>query len=211
MRRFTLALSVSVLLPALAQPRPVCAQGCEPAIGSNQQFGGLVNGASANATVRMACFGPIRPGQTGHPMANQPLAVIQGPYGGYTGSLGNSVVARFREDPSVGVQFTQYGVAQPIPASLELPCAGQGLVIFSPEPSSSTARPATVTVNYVEEGELAARCRHPCLPSIHLDRGWLAKLRAPRGGPASCASSRNGERLCLDLVAARFIEPSTLH
>src|SRR5436309_14710231 len=88
MRRFTLALSVSVLLPALAQPRPARAQGCEPAIGSNQQFGGLVDGAAASATVRMACFGPIRPGQTGHPMASQPLAVIQGPYGGYTGGLG---------------------------------------------------------------------------------------------------------------------------
>src|SRR5207247_7169879 len=59
--------------------------------------------------------------------------------------------------------------------------------------SASIGTPARLrsesAVNYVEEGELAARCRHPCLPSIHLDRGWLAKLRAPRGGPASCASS----------------------
>ena len=115
----------------------------------HQQFGGLVNGNRANATVRMACFGPIRPGQTGHPMANQSLEVIQGPYGGYTGSLGKSVVARFREDPSVGVQFTHYGVVQPIPTSLDLPCGGQGLVVFSPEPSSPTAKAATVTVNYV--------------------------------------------------------------
>src|SRR5207247_1836768 len=92
---------------------------------------------------------------------------------------------------SVGVQFTHYGVAQSIPTSLELPCAGQGLVIFSPEPSSSTARPATVTVNYVEEGELGARCRHPCLPSIHLGHGWLAKFRAPRGG---ARGGRRGRR-----------------
>ena len=115
----------------------------------HQNFGGLVNGSRASATVRMACFGPIRPGQTGHPMANQPLEVIQGAFGGYTGSRATSIVARFREDPSVGVQFTHYGVAEPIPTSLELPCDGQGLVIFSPEPSSSTAKAATVTVNYV--------------------------------------------------------------
>ena len=115
----------------------------------HQPFGGLVNGRRANAIVRMACFGPIRPGETGHPFGGQTLEVIEGPYGGYTGSLGKSVVARFREDPSVSTTFTHYDTPQPIPTSLNLPCGGSGLVVFSPEPDSPTARSATVTVNYV--------------------------------------------------------------
>jgi hypothetical protein len=115
----------------------------------HQHFGGLVNGRRANAVVRMACFGPIRPGQTGHPMAGQALSVIEGPYGGFTGSLGNTVVARFREDPSISTTFTHYNAPEPIPTSLNLPCAGSGLVVFSPEPGSPTATAATVAVNYV--------------------------------------------------------------
>ena len=111
----------------------------------HQQFGGLVNGRGANATVALACFGASRPGHKGHPMGGQTLEVIQGPYGGDTGSRGTSIVARFREDPSeVVVQ-----AAQPMPTSLLLPCAGSGLVVFSPEPDSPTAKAATVTVNYV--------------------------------------------------------------
>jgi len=82
-------------------------------------------------------------------MAGQTLDVIEGPYGGYTGSLGKSVVATFREDPSVSTTFTHYRSTQPIPTSLNLPCGGSGLVVFSPEPSSPTATAATVTVNYV--------------------------------------------------------------
>ena len=147
MFRLGSAVAVSVVVVLVAALTGVAAAGFP--IRPHQHFGGLVNGRSANVTVAMACFGPIRPGQTGHPMANQPLEVIQGPYGGYTGSLGKSVVARFREDPSVAVQFTHYGVTQLIPTSLELPCGGQGLVVFSPEPSSPTAKAATVTVNYV--------------------------------------------------------------
>jgi hypothetical protein len=82
-------------------------------------------------------------------MAGQALSVIEGPYGGFTGSSGNTVVARFREDPSISTTFTHYNAPEPIPTSLNLPCAGSGLVVFSPEPGSPTATAATVAVNYV--------------------------------------------------------------
>jgi hypothetical protein len=46
-----------------------------------QYFTGVINGKDGNTTtpitIRMACAGPIRPGQTGHPVAGQTLAVHQ--------------------------------------------------------------------------------------------------------------------------------------
>ena len=63
-------------------------------IGPNQGFVGRVNGGFSKVTISMACFGPVVPGQTGHPMSGQTLEVIPPPpvvYGGihpgYTGSL----------------------------------------------------------------------------------------------------------------------------
>ncbi|MGH3781302.1 MAG: hypothetical protein ACRDRO_11935 [Pseudonocardiaceae bacterium] len=41
-------------------------------IGPNQYFYGEVNDQAGHATIRMACFGPTHPGQTGHPLAGQP-------------------------------------------------------------------------------------------------------------------------------------------
>jgi hypothetical protein len=51
---------------------PASAAIIDPAvIGPNQYFSGVVNGHTGHATINMACFGPIRPGQTGHPLAGQ--------------------------------------------------------------------------------------------------------------------------------------------
>ena len=62
-------------------------------IGPNQVFGALVNGSTgypSPATIRMACFGPIRPGQTGHPLPGQTVEVFQPEvivgHFGYTGA-----------------------------------------------------------------------------------------------------------------------------
>ena len=48
-------------------------------VGPNQYFTGVINGRNGNTAtpipIRMACFGPVKPGETGHPMSGQTLAV----------------------------------------------------------------------------------------------------------------------------------------
>lgn len=131
-------------------------------VGPNQYFDGLVNGdngQSSPAVIQMACFGPIRPGQTGHPMAGQTVEVLRPEvivvgHTGFTGSSANRIVAFFGPQPSAAtsstVTFKHYGVAKTIPTSLVLPCAGSGTVSFVPMPrtAASPSRAATVPVNY---------------------------------------------------------------
>jgi hypothetical protein len=135
-------------------------------VGPDQYFGALVNGhngVAAPALIQMACFGPIRPGETGHPMAGQTVEVVL-PVStagsvGFTGANANSIVAFFGAPPptatGVGpsasnVTFKHYGVAKKIPTSLVLPCAGTGNVFFVPLPMSPpSSRAATVRVSYL--------------------------------------------------------------
>ena len=131
-------------------------------VGPNQYFDGFVNGQngqSSPAVIRMACFGAIRPGQTGHPMAGQTVEVLRPEvivvgHTGFTGPNANRIVAFFGPQPSVGtdstVTFKHYGITKAIPTSLVLPCAGSGTVSFVPMPrtAASTSHPATVPVNY---------------------------------------------------------------
>jgi hypothetical protein len=163
------AAAVTLLMVASASALPV-----QGKVGPNQVFGGLVNGqggASAPAVIRMACFGPLRPGQTGHPLAGQTVEVfrpeaIVGHFGN-TGPNGTSIVAFFGPPPpepqattsptpvSAGtVTFKRYGVVKAIPKSLVLPCSGTGHVFFVPMPftppmSGSIPTPAVVPVSYV--------------------------------------------------------------
>ncbi len=120
----------------------------QQAIGPNQSFSGVVNGSTANATVYVLCPGPVYPTSKGHPTGNQSWEVVQGG-AGFTGSAGTRVVATFAADSSAPVTFTEYHVAAPIPTSLLLPCQGTGLAVFTPEPTSPTAKSATVTVRFV--------------------------------------------------------------
>ena len=123
-------------------------------VGPNQLFAGFVNGTHFSATVRMACFGPVRPGQTGHPLAGQTFAVepeVDVP-GGNTGSSANRIVAFFAPVPTPvvsGVILRRYGVPAPIPTTLTLPCAGHGVAEFAPQPATGHARPDTVPVTFV--------------------------------------------------------------
>jgi hypothetical protein len=125
-----------------------------PAVGPNQLFAGFVNGSHFSATVRMACFGPIRPGQTGHPLPGQTFSVqleVDVP-GGFTGSSANRIVAFFAPVPTPvvsGVVLRRYGVAEPIPTSLRLPCSGRGEAEFAPQPATGKARPDHVPVTFV--------------------------------------------------------------
>src|ERR1019366_5914494 len=101
------------------------------AVGPHQYFSALVNGQSGftiPAPIKMACFGPIRPGQTGHPMAGQTVDGIRPEViltsDGYTGSNANSIVAFFNGPPPFPVTtppvtntvtFRYYGVTKKIP------------------------------------------------------------------------------------------------
>lgn len=133
-------------------------------IGPKQFFAGMVNGKTglgAPAQINMACFGAIRPGQMGHPMAGQSVEVLRpvvvSARDGYTGSSANSIVAFFGPPPPTPVPSTTstvtfhwYGVVKAIPTSLLLPCSGTGTVTFVPLPMSPpTSRAATVPVTYV--------------------------------------------------------------
>jgi len=156
-----LAASVSVVATANAAA-VVPPQGT---VGPHQIFGGLVNGQSGFSTpapIRMACFGAVRPGETGHPMSGQTVAVIRPEailgHFGYTGSSATHIVAFFGPLPpspvvvpptTSAVTFTKYDLNKPIPTSLRLPCDGTGSVTFVPFPQSPpSSRDATVHVRY---------------------------------------------------------------
>ena len=135
-------------------------------VGPKQYFTGVINGKAGNTTtpitIKMACFGPIHPGQTGHPMGGQTLAVHQlFPPGsgalGYTGK--DSRIGVFFAAPPPGAArlaatpptFTRYDKPQPLPTSLTLPCSGTGTVWFSPIPVVPPSRSATVPVRYASQ------------------------------------------------------------
>ena len=127
-------------------------------VGHDQAFVGRVNGSFHRATIAMACFGPVYPGETGHPMAGQTLEALSplppvavGPiHPGDTGSSANRVVAVLRgATPAILARFTNYFQTKAIPTSAELPCAGTGVVRFVPKPTSATAKAAWVTVSFV--------------------------------------------------------------
>jgi hypothetical protein len=126
-------------------------------VGPDQAFVGRVNGSFHRAEIAMACFGPVYPGETAHPRPGQTLEVLSplpptavGPiHPGNTGSSATRIVAVLRGDPPVVLaRFTDYFQTKSIPTSVELPCAGAGVVRFVPKPTSSTAEPAWVSVSF---------------------------------------------------------------
>jgi hypothetical protein len=150
-------LALAALIGSVAVAPTVSAQSVTP-VGPHQSFFGLVNGTHPTAVIKVFCPGPIRVGQTGHPVGGQTVGVRLGPAStaadsGYTGSLGRSIVVSFPSPvttpPSTNppITFRTYGT-QPIPTSLVTPCAGRLPVVFSPVPTSKTARSAVVEVTY---------------------------------------------------------------
>jgi hypothetical protein len=134
-------------------------------IGHHQFFDGLVNGSSARAVIRMACFGPEPVGgRMGHPLAGQSTAVTQLPPAtpgaigpGFTGLADSIEATVFPTAPVVGppgggvklALFDFYDDPAPISTEAELPCAGSGVVVFNPLNGGKTARPAEVAVSFV--------------------------------------------------------------
>jgi hypothetical protein len=131
----------------------------------NQVFGALVNGQNGQASpveIQMACGGPLKPGETGHPLAGQTVTVFQpeainGTFGN-TGAYGHEIGAFFGPPPPGTLKrdggpviFHRYGTMN-IPTSEVLPCAGAGNVIFVPLPMSpGTEKDLAVPVVYVPQ------------------------------------------------------------
>jgi hypothetical protein len=154
------ALIAGALLPALAAAVAVAAPASATAIGPNQYFVADINGhVTSPAPIEMACYGPSFPGETGNPLPGQyaevlPPATNAGAVG-YTGSLGTAINVEIiytqgtitRVVP-VGT-LTAYGTKLAIPTSLVLPCYGTGTAVFDPTPTSSTAKAADLTVDFI--------------------------------------------------------------
>jgi hypothetical protein len=136
------------LAPAASAQNPI-------PIGPNQFFQGQVKGLHSGATIYVVCPGPSYPGQLGHPASGQSVQVVPGSaaaVGGYTGDIGNSVVASFGPNTTSAPQaltFTSYNVPQDIPSTFWLPCGGNAVIPFTPEPTSPTAVTDHVSVTFV--------------------------------------------------------------
>jgi hypothetical protein len=127
-------------------------------IGHDQYFSGYVNNhPPGQAVILTNCIGPIRLGETGNPLPNQPVevkpVVATGTTDvGYTGSAANSINALLGTPVGAVVviaAFTGYYEIRYIPTTIRVPCSGSGTVIFAPSPGSVTARPATLAVTFV--------------------------------------------------------------
>jgi hypothetical protein len=150
--------SLPAIDPAQINPTPP-----QP-IDEDQLFRGLVNGgtgAGGPVRIRMACFGPVRPGETGHAFAGQTLEAVRlahllpdVPDVGFTGLAADSIrvdIDTFLPDPAPeeSIVLSAYNAPAEIPASLELPCFGGGTVNFVPSPGAQDARVASVPVEFV--------------------------------------------------------------
>jgi hypothetical protein len=149
----TIAALCLCLAGSAARASPAAA-GAGAHVGPNQFFFGVINGHLGNAPIFMRCVGPIRPGETGHPMPNQYMEVHPeaGPLpGGYTGSAADHIFAYFVLPTPIpqGVNLTNYEVKIAIPTKFTLPCSGRGTVNFSPQPTSSTARSELMSVTFI--------------------------------------------------------------
>lgn len=160
-RGFSRVAGIAVVLAALAlaSTGPHASAAGAP-IKPHQYFVGLVNGSAGRpnaAVIRMACFGALTPGETGHPMSGQTIAAQRVPpssHAGLTGPSTASIGAFFGAPPPSAsssasyVDFTRYG-QQALPTSLTLPCSGGGDVNFVPLPTVAGGRSFTVPVTFV--------------------------------------------------------------
>ncbi len=156
---------VAALLSITAAIAPAAAAGAHREIAPHQAFQAAVNGlsgAGGPVTIAMACSGPIQPGQTGHPLPGQTVAVTFVPVPqrstvslGYTGDRGTSIGAFFGAPPPAApmgampsyIPFDRYGT-RAIPTSMVLPCHGTEQVTFVPLPLDPSERSTAVPVQF---------------------------------------------------------------
>jgi hypothetical protein len=148
---------IASLVAAVAVLTGICASTVvaqSKPIRPHQRFYGLVNGSSGNTVIRMACFGPIQPGQTGHPFGGQTVAVTRSPTGpGFTAEA-NTIRARLFWSTSTTTSsvalalFRYYDQPATISTHLSFPCQGTGRVVFRPVNGGPDAHPAVVKVYF---------------------------------------------------------------
>jgi len=157
----TMAASVLALLIVASADPASATRYYGGLIAPNERFGAAINGRTGSTlpvTISMACFGPIVPGATGHPMASQTIEVFRpgtsGASWGNTGPTGRSITAYFGPPPPsatpvavASVPFSRYERVA-LPSSLLLPCGGSGQVTFLSAPLFG-ARAFVVPVRYV--------------------------------------------------------------
>ena len=166
MSRLTRGVAAVVLLTATSSfvIRASTAGASSVAIDPHDYFTATVNGSTGETgpvTIWMACAGPITPGETGHPLAGQTVAVKLVPTPssgtgvlGYTGTSGTSIGAFFGAPPpgarssSSYVAFNVYRT-KTIPVTTVLPCSGGGRVTFVPLPLLPPAQTIAVPVRFV--------------------------------------------------------------
>jgi hypothetical protein len=150
----------ALLAPALLAVVAAAAPASATSIGPNQYFVADLNGhVTSPAPLEMGCFGPISPGETGHPLAGQYVAVL--PPDTVSGSVGFTGSAADAIDVSIVYsqgtithvvpvgQLTSYGTKLAISTALVLPCAGSGTAVFDPTPTSPAAKAADLTVDFI--------------------------------------------------------------
>lgn len=162
-RRFAAALMSGLIAAALgviftgaASAVPIPVQDPVP-IGPNEYFSGYINGhPPGQAVIKVICPGPVN---TGHPAGNQKIEVktvqpVSTADVGYTGSAGKKITARLAPTPATTIlaSFTSYFVPKNILTGITVPCSGTGSVVFTPSPGSTTAKPATLTVTFLNIG-----------------------------------------------------------
>ena len=152
-----LAVTVGALLIGSAGSAAAAVQDPLP-VGPDIAFAGQVNGVSTNAPIRTDCLGPVVVGETGHPVAGQYVEAVTAPVtsavSGYTGSAAHQLEVSLTAPASSTVSsligaLNSFYVELSIPVTLTVPCTGTGVVAFTPDPTSPTARTATVTVDFL--------------------------------------------------------------
>jgi hypothetical protein len=164
--RIAVVLSMAtVALASAAQPA-----GAAHRVGPDQFFTGVINGRDGNTAVPihigMACSGPVTPGETGHPLAGQTLAVHQLFPPAVETTIGktgkdSTIEVFFGAPPPASrsavngpagtktVAFVRYDTVKALPTSLTLPCSGKGTVWFVPIPVVPPSEAAAVPVKFV--------------------------------------------------------------
>jgi hypothetical protein len=160
--RVVAALTVGIIGLSATAATAASAPPNQGRIGPGQRFVGLVNGRSnirGHAQIRVACPGPVTPGETTHPLAHQPLevdprTVVNAKFDN-TGTDATHISVFLGIPPAASdtggiATFTRYGVPKPIPTSLSVPCSGSGFITFMPFPRDpGTSRAYVVPVDYV--------------------------------------------------------------
>ncbi|MGH3414942.1 MAG: hypothetical protein ACRDVE_14825 [Actinocrinis sp.] len=154
------AFAAAVLAAPAASADPV--QDPIP-VGPNMYFTASVNPNNAGAVgaepvIRVVCPGPITPYSTGHPLAGQyvevqAVAMPVSSVTGYTGSAAREIDAIFSSPATAAanapIVLKSFFAPVEIPATLNLPCGGSGVVSFVPIPTSWSAHGVAVDVQFL--------------------------------------------------------------